>query len=203
MSKKKLLAIILPCVAVLLVAVFLIVYFCCFYGDIYSKLNKIANKKYENLKIKVVTEQDGFELTSSFDIKNTGNKSVINYSVQNFAPIGSDTAASDNDTVTSVGKVVLQGNKVVEQTGDKVDISFSNVTKLTLYFYESNFSGVKNENGLFSAKVTAPQRFMDAPSLVCTDMTVTFAYQNSAEYVIVIHYQSEGGASVTLTYTFS
>lgn len=203
MSKKKLLTIILPCVAVLvLIAVFLIVYFCCFANDIYSELNKIANGKHNSISVKITTEENGATLTSTFDIKNSGNRSVVNYSVENFDPINPDTGAG-GDTVTLVGTVVLEGGKVTEQTGDEADVNFGNVTKLTLHFAERNFADVKTENGIFSAKVTKPQSFMDSPSLVCTNMTVLFAYTGSAERVIVIHYTSQGGVAVTLTYTMS
>lgn len=202
MSKKKLLTILLPCVAVVvLVAIFLIVYFCCFAGDFYSDLSKVANADYDNVSVRITTEQDDATLTSTFDVKNIGEKSVINYSVENFAPI--DASGADNDTVTSVGTVVLEGGKVKEQTGDRISVNFGNVTKLTLHFAERNFAETKTENGIFSAKVTNPTSFMDSLSLQCTDMTVTFAYTGSAEHVIVIHYTSQGGAAVTIAYTLS
>ncbi|MCM1289807.1 MAG: hypothetical protein NC132_05890 [Corallococcus sp.] len=204
MSKKKLLTIILPCVAVVvLVAVFLIVYFCCFASGLYSELSKIANGSHDNISVKITTEQDGYTLISTFDVKNGNDRSVVNYSVQNFAPIDPSTGASGGDTVTSVGTVVLSSGKVLEQTGDAVDINFGNVTKLTLHFAERNFSNVKTENGIFTAKVTNPTAFMDAPSLQCTDMTVTFDYEGNAEHVIIVRYVSAGGAAVTLTYMLS
>lgn len=204
MSKKKLLTIIIPCVVVVvLVAVFLIVYFRCFTGDFYDELNQIANGKHNNISIKITTQTDDATLTSTFSVVNGGNRSVVNYSVENFAPINDDTGVDDDDTVTSVGRVVIEGGKVSEQTGDKVDVNFGNVTQLTFHFAEINFEEVQTTNGIFSAKVTRPQSFLDSPSLVCTNMTVTFAYKGNAENVMVIRYTSEGGAAVTITYTFS
>lgn len=203
MSKKKLLTIVLPCaLVVVLVAVFLIVYFCCFASDIYSELGKIANAKHSNISVTITAEQDGETLTSSFEIHNSGNRSVINYSVENFAEINPDTGEG-GDAVTAVGRVELVDGKVLQQSGDEVDINFGNVTKFTLYFAKDNFQDVKTENGIFSAKVTNPKAFMDSPSLVCKDMTVMFVYMGSEENVIVIAYTSEGGAAVTITYTFS
>lgn len=203
MSKKKLLAVILPCVLVLiLAAVFLIVYFCYFASDLYSELNAIANANHNSIKVTITTQQNEEKIESIFDIKNSGNRSVINYSVENFSPIDPDTGAG-GDTVASVGSVVLENGKVTEQTGDQVNVNFGNVMKLSLHFAERNFQNVQTENGIFSAKVTNPQSFMDAPSLVCTNMTVMFAYTGSAENVIVIQYTSAGGAAVTINYTFS
>ena len=204
MSKKKLLTIVLPCVlVVILVAVFLIVYFCVFAGDVYAELNKIVRKNHNEISIKITTEQDGFTLTSRIDVKNTNGQSIVNYTIQNFAPIDANNGSAGDEVVTYVGTVVLKDGKQVEQSGDKVDINFGDVTTLNLYFSKDNFAQVSNENGIFSAKVTAPQTFMDAPSLVCEDMTVTFAYHGSAQKMIVIHYTSQGGAAVTLTYTLS
>lgn len=200
MRKKKLLAVILSCVTMLVFAAVLLV------GcgkNLYSELSKISNGKYDNVSIKISTEQDGATLTSTFDIKNNDEKSIINYSVENFAPIDADTGVTGDDTVTTVGTVVLESGKVTQQTGDALDINFGDVTKLTLHFAERNFAEVKTDNGIFSAKVTDPKAFMDAPSLQCTDMTVTFSYAGSAEHVIVIHYTSQGGVAVTLTYTLS
>ena len=199
MSNKKFITLTLSLLVVLVVA------FVCFAGcdSVYKSLNKIINDNYDNITVTITTEQDGFTLTSTFSVKNTNGQSIVNYSVQNFLPIDANAGVSGDGIETKVGTVILKDGKVVEQTGDPVDITFGDVTNINLHFSESNLADVTDENGIFSAKVTNPQRFMDSPSLTCSDMTVMFAYEGSANYTVVIRYLSEAGAAVTINYTFA
>ncbi len=200
MKRTKFLAVMLSCVVLTLAAV-------CFVGcknNLYSDLSKISNAKYANVTVAIATEQNGATLTSTFEVHNNGSESTVNYSVQQFATIDPDASTpSDNATTTSVGKVTLENGKVTQQTGDEVSVNFGDVTQLSLHFAEAYFTDTNAANGIFSAKVTNPRSFMDAPSLECTDMTVTFDYANSAEHVIIIHYTSQSGAAVTLNYTLN
>lgn len=203
MTKQKTIVIIIVVSILVFTAAALIAYFTTAPKDIYTELSDIVNAKYDNTNLTVTTEQDGLTLTSTFAIVNNRDGTVtINYSVQSFALIDPD-ADNSNDVVTATGMVKLANGNVTQQTGDKVDVNFSNISRVKMFFAEQNFSDVKTENGIFSAKVTRPQSFLNAPSLKCSDMTISFVYSVSAQRNVIIHYNTEGGAAVTLTYNFS
>ncbi len=196
MTKKKYLTAI--SVAVLLIVVLAMVFSGCT-KNVYQKMNDVLKKSHENITIEIVTKQDGETLKSLFIIKND-NKTTINYTVEQFAEIGSTIPSKDKRV--SVGKAVVENGKVTQQSGNALEnVDFTKMSKVELRFEKEMFGNVQDVDGVFTADVTNPSAFM--PTVDCSKMSVEFSYASTVQNVLQIFYTANNGAEVSITYTIS
>ncbi len=196
MTKKKYLTAI--SVAVLLTVVLAMAFSGC-QKNVCQKMNDVLKKSHENITIEIETKQDGETLKSLFIIKND-NKTTINYTVEQFAEIGSTIPLKDKRV--SVGKVVVENGKVTEQSGNTLEnVDFTKMSKVELRFEKETFTNVQDVGGVFSADVTNPSTFM--PTVDCSKMSIEFSYASTVQNVLKILYTAQNGAEITITYTMS
>ncbi len=200
MSKKKVLAIVIP-IVVVVVCVAVLVTLLLTLNNVYSKMNKTISSHDGELNVTVKTRSGETELVSIITVTRSGETSIINYAVQQFAEISPDNIP-ENAVKTISGSITANNGVVVSQTGETVEgVDFLQYATVGLNFKKAYFKNVSDEQGVFTADVTNVGAFTGNGNLKCIDMKVSFNYAAEDAKDIIVSYVSESGASVSITYT--
>ncbi len=200
MSKKKVLAIVIP-IVVVVVCVVLIVTLLLTLNNVYSKMNKTISSHDGGPNVTVKTRSGETELVSIVTVTRSGETSIINYAVQQFAQIDPN-GDPENAVETISGSITANNGVVVKQTGEAVEgVDFLQYASVGLSFKKAYFTNVSDEQGVFTADVSNVGAFTGNGNLKCTNMKVSFNYAAEGAKDIVVSYVSESGATVTVTYT--
>lgn len=165
----------------------------------FTDLNDMAKQNYSVVERTVKTTSNGETLTSRFTVR-SGDTVEIDYSVEQINEIDINNMPNEYKTVKT-GIVKLDGTRVIEQTGDDVNVDFVALTKLNLNFVEEYFSQVKWDNGKMTANVTNVEGFLGV-NVYCAWMKVEAEYSNTLNNVTV-KYLTANGAEVQLAYAFT
>lgn len=199
MSKKKILAIVIPCVVVVVCLIVLLVCLLTL-NNVYAKMNRIVSKHNGELDITVKTKTGETELVSTIVVTRSGETDIIEYSVQQLAEFDPNNIA-DNAIQTVNGSVIANNGVVVKQSGQKVEgVDFLRYSSVELLFKKGYFQNATDEQGVFSAEVVNTGAFTGNSNLKCTDMKVTFDYATDNAKTITVSYVSESGAQVSVIY---
>ena len=155
-------------------------------ADVCDELNAMIKMDYTLVKMDVSTTTEGVTLDSSFTSQSAVNGTTVVYSVEKLATIDKNEnnqyVMPENMITKQTGHATVKDGKIIEQTGDSVDIP-TNLGSLSVKFKESYFSLVKNyldgSNSVFEAKVESITGFTGNEYFDGKDMYVTVRYQKS------------------------
>lgn len=171
--------------------------------DVYAELNKMAEVTYTKFTVDVASTMNGSELKSRYEVSISGNTSNISYSYEKlntFEIVEGELIAPEEYKTVKTGTLVVKGDKIIEQNGEKIDISVDKITSPKLTFEKSYFRNVSDEKGNFSADVTNVSGFI-GKEIKCSDMSTTIKYSNGKFTSVTISYTSEKGANIVIRYT--
>lgn len=185
-------------VLISLIALLLCVSACGASGS-FTDLDNMAKQNYSVVERTVKTTSNGETLTSRFTVR-SGDVVEIDYSVEQLNKIDINEMPDDFKSVKT-GSVKLNGENIVQQTGDEVEVNFVAMAKVNLNFAQDYFSQVKWSSGKMTANVDNAQGFLGS-DVYYVWMTVTAEYSNTLNKV-TIEYRMANGAEVQLTYAFT
>lgn len=197
--------------------------------NVYDDLNETLTKDYTIVDLHVETTYNGVTLHNVFTSQKAANGTVVTYSVEKLATIDKNEnnqyVMPENMITKQTGHATVKDGKIIEQTGDPVDIP-TNLGSLSVKFKESYFSLVKNyldgSNSVFEAKVESIKGFTGNEYFDGKDMRVTVRYQKSVTgnsnsagsdvnvnissttklTSMIIDYTTNNGAKVKVIYSF-
>ena len=177
-------------------------------GDksVYAKLNELAEKDYDEVRLKVTTVTDGETLHASYRAVSVAEGISVTYSCEQFNQIGTDENGDyvlpDTAITTLQGEILVKDGKTVKVDGDEIALSPQTVTAAGLRFSADLFEGEETTDTSFRAKVNSPAAFLRESNLVASNMTVVVEYTERALTSLTITYTTQTG-SVTMQYTFA
>ena len=167
---------------------------------VYDKLNKFSKQSYSEIKLDVTTVTDGAELTAHYTL--TADK--VEYSVEQFSLLPTDGQigdASESYKFVTEGTATVEGNKIVSDNGEDVDIPAYNELKGGFDFKASYFTNIKNYTGKFSADVLSVSLFFGVSKDI-SNVKLVVEYSETALESIVISYET-ANSTVTSVYSFT
>ncbi len=187
---------------ILCILMILALIFCGFTGckkpkeeNVFEIYNRMVEST-DSYKLEVKTETNGETLVSTYEVDYTVTGYTVKYSCESMTVIDLANPADDYKTVKT-GEAVIEGGKVVSQTGDTADALPG---RLALSFDKSFFSNFVSSDGSLIAKVSDVSGFMGIVKNA-SDMTAEVTYSAESFTRILITYKT-GKSSVTMTYTF-
>lgn len=165
----------------------------------FTDLDNMAKQNYSVVEKTIKTVSNGETLTSRFTV-HSGEVVEIDYSVEQLNKIDIDDMPDEFKSVKT-GSVKLNGENIVEQTGDEIDINFAAMAKVNLDFAQDYFNQVKWKSDKMTASVAKTEEFLGY-KVDCVWMTVTVEYLKTLNKVTV-DYLTANGAEVQLTYAFT
>ncbi len=165
----------------------------------FADLDNMAKQNYSVVERTVKTTSNGETLTSHFTVR-SGDVVEIDYSVEQLNKIDINDMPDDFKSVKT-GSVKLNGENVVEQTGDEVDVNFVAIAKVNLNFSQDYFTQVKWKSGKMTAAVSDAQGFLGS-NVNYILMAVEVEYSNMLNKVTV-EYITANDVTVQLTYEFT
>lgn len=169
-------------------------------ADAYEVLSDMSKCAYPSFSLNVVTVYKGETLSSQFTVTNDGDKSVVEYSVEQLTEI-SLTQPADGYKTTISGSVTVENGNITEQNGESVDIDFKQIGNVGFNFKREYFDTASFSEGKFTATVRVTAQFMGNSTYEYRNMTVEVNYGTAFEK-IVLSYTTAEGATVTATYNF-
>ncbi|MDE5548014.1 MAG: hypothetical protein K2J30_03355 [Clostridia bacterium] len=174
--------------------------------NVYKKLNELAEKDYDEVRLKVTTETDGETLHASYRAVSVAEGITVTYSCEQLNPIGTDENGDyvlpDTAITTLQGEILVKDGKTVKVDGDDIALSPQTVTAAGLRFSADIFEDEETTDTSFKAKVNSPAAFLRESNLVASNMTVVVEYTDRALTSLMITYTTQTG-SVTMQYTFA
>lgn len=172
---------------------------CACNGVDYGKLNKTVQNSYSEINLTVEVTLDGETLTSTFHVKNDGNKSSVDYKVEQLVIFVEPNIPMERKREIT-GGVIVQDGKVTQTTGEAVEgVDFESIVSTGISFKKSYFENAQMENEKFTADVVRPGMFMGS-SVACSNMKVTVILGETPKMEVT--YTSTNNAAVKLTYEF-
>lgn len=167
-----------------------------------TKYNEMISAESGTLNIEIKITMDGETLTNSFDVKNEDGKSVIDYKVETLNKLNLDGENESEYKKVSEGTVEVEGSKITQLDGEKIDINFIQVNNVSFNFnslYLKNI--VINESSIeFDVKNTTA--FMGNTSFDGKDMKFVGTFNDDKFESIKITYSTANESQVELNYTF-
>ncbi len=174
--------------------------------NVYAKLNELAEKDYDEVRLKVTTVTDGETLHANYRAVSVAEGISVTYSYEQFNQIGTDENGDyvlpDTAITTLQGEILVKDGKTVKVDGDEIALSPQTVTAAGLRFSADLFEEEETTDTSFQAKVNSPAAFLRESNLVASGMTVIVEYTDRALTSLTITYNTQTG-SVTMQYTFA
>ena len=165
----------------------------------YDELNAKLDLNYSQIVLKVTnTYDDETVLTDEYTMKFVEGVVTINYSVERFAEVSLDSAATEKTTIE--GKAVVMGGKITYVRGEEVPLD-AVMAGTGLNFKKDYFANAELTDASLKADVITPDGFMGS-SLSCSDMKVNASF-GDAFSAITITYKAQSGQNVEYLYTFT
>ncbi len=165
-----------------------------------TDVNALLQKHYDAYTWTIVVQSGEDTLTSTFAIADNNDNTTVAYTVQSFAPISLNQAATDYITTKTGTATVADGN-VIEQTGDALDnVDLAALAGFMVKFNAAYLTNIKWDKDAASvqAAVSNPNGFMGTTGKQYTDMTVAIHYPDNNLQDMTIGYQANG-CTVTIT----
>ncbi len=174
--------------------------------SVYAKLNELAEKDYDEVRLKVTTVTDGETLHASYRAVSVAEGISVTYSCEQFNQIvtdeNGDYVLPDAAITTLQGEILVKDGKTVKVDGDTIALSPQTVTAAGLRFSADLFEEEETTDTSFRAKVNSPAAFLRESNLVASNMTVVVEYTDRALTSVTVTYNTQTG-SVTMQYTFA
>lgn len=165
----------------------------------YDTLNQLVEKEYSSVTLSVETDFGDDKLSGEYSITKSGERYTISYSFEQFSSFSNGELPNEYKTTHS-GEMITQDGKVVQQSGESINIEVSDLTVSTIKFDKAYFTGIRSEDGSFKANVSNVNGFL-GKTLTCTNMQVSVTYTSSHLNKMVITYVADS-TNITLTYSF-
>ena len=165
----------------------------------YETLNALCEKGYSKITLDISTVTKGIDLNSSYVL----SKSNVTYSVEmmnKFPTDGNFENISQEFKSTLEGVATVENGKVTAINGDAVTLPTYDELSGNFKFNKNYFADVKEEEGKFTATVSAPSDFLNCNETI-SDMTITVQYNQNGLERIDITYKTSN-SSVLISYTF-
>lgn len=166
---------------------------------VYYTLNQLVKKEYSSVTLSVETDFGDDKLSGEYTTTKNEEMYTISYMFEQFSTFSDGELPNEYKTIYS-GEMTTQDGKVVQQSGESINIEASDLTVTNLKFDKTYFTDVSDEKGSFKANVSNINGFLGRP-LSCTNMQVSITYTTSHFNKMVITYVVDS-TNVTLSYSF-
>lgn len=165
---------------------------------VYDTLNKLAQKEYRTVEVKITTNTNGLQLYSTY----ITSSDTVEYSVEAFNSLegGVETLPEEYKSTFS-GVAKIKDGKVTEIDGDTVSLPSYDSLKGAFNFEKENFKSMEDKNGKFTAIVIDPSNLLGISDNGVNNMKIIVCYNDSAIESILLTYNT-GKSSVTTEYIF-
>jgi hypothetical protein len=165
---------------------------------VYDTLNKLAQKEYRTVEVKITTNTNGLKLYSTY----ITSSDTVEYSVEAFNSLegGVETLPEEYKSTFS-GVAKIKDGKVTEIDGDTVSLPSYGSLKGAFNFKKENFKSMEDKNGKFTAIVIDPSNLLGISDNGVNNMKITVRYNDSAIESILLTYNT-GKSSVITEYIF-
>lgn len=171
--------------------------------SVYEVLDDLVKQEYANIILSITTEKDNKSLYGNYIFSKNGEEITVDYSFQQFTSfkeVNGELVAPEKEKETLSGKITYKNGKVVDASGDELNISIETISASGLSFDKSYFSNTVSDDKKFVATVKNPNGFMGVTE--ATEVTVEVAFSSNAIQKITINYK-QGDYANTLVYTFA
>lgn len=186
-------------VLVSLVLVLTFVLCACVTEDTYSNINKLLKIQYSKVELTVSTTLNGETLTSTVTSTLDGDRTTIDYKLQQFATFGDNVP--DSFIEEKIGQLVVRNGEIISHNGDQAVLEIEQVTA-KFRFESSYFSSAQVSGKKFTGVVSNAQDFFGDADFVGDGVKVIVVFDEVIES-LQVDYTSANGAQVKLIYTFT
>lgn len=171
----------------------------CFEQDTFAQLNSLLKEDYSKVELTVATTVGNETLTSTVVTTKDGKKTVVDYNLSQFATF--EQSIPESYIVSTVGSVVVQDGKIIQQNGQAADITVEQVTA-QFHFDASYFIAAQWNGDVFSANVGNVKGFFGDANFNGTAAKVTATVSDGLKDLKVT-YVAADGTKVQLSYVFT
>ena len=166
---------------------------------IYEELESLAEKEYKKIKITIVTNTNGFQLSAQYEL----SQYTVLYSIERFNMLPTDGNVSDilpEYKTTITGSAIVDDGEIIILDGANVTIPAYDELSGNFNFDENNLKNVEINNNTFKAEILSPSEFYGS-EVNAQNMNIEVQYSDAALCKITITYQTTH-STVTTTYEF-
>ena len=173
--------------------------------DAYEQMQERFALLDKKMELRVTATKDGESLTGTYTVSYTSTQDSVEYSFQEYALFewkdGAYVAPSER-VRTEEGSFVWKDGAVTEQQGKQPPLDAQIITLSSISFREEYFAQVVTTDTSFEADVTDPTSFIGLPG-TCLHTRISLSFDEECVRQMVLTYDTPGGESVTLSFTFS
>lgn len=165
--------------------------------DPYDNLNAMLKSDYSEVKLSVSLDFGEDYLVSLYTVVRDGEKTVLSYSIDKFATVGTEEVA--DAVIKDEGTAEIRDGKVYFD-GEENGQVYGELINRGINFKASYFENAVMEKEYFKADVKNVSGFVGA-AINATDVKV-YATFGTRFYTVKINYKNSGGNAVEYLYEF-
>lgn len=173
--------------------------------DLYEQMQERFERSDKQMVLGVTVTNDGESLKGTYTVNYTAAQTEVEYTFQEYALFewkdGAYVAPSER-VRSERGSFVWKNGAVAELQGKQPPLDAKIITLSALAFREECFANVVSTDTRFEADVTDPTLFIGL-SGPCLHTRISLSFDEEYVRQMVLTYDTPGGDSVTLSFTFS
>lgn len=165
---------------------------------VFERLNSMMSQSYTYATLTVREESQLGRISGTYEMTASKEDVTVVYEFELFATFDPESEPSDTQKTTHSGYMKVRDGKIVEQNGDRCNVSIGEIYGGNLKFYEEYFENVSEGELSLSASVVNPYGFMGVNGATNMSVQVSFGDRINS---IFIDYVADSGSKISIEYT--